>query len=270
MPELPEVEVVRSSLDSALTGLEIVHAQASEYPRYATAAQTQGATICAVRRRGKFLIIDLDTDNELIVHLGMTGQLLLGRGNEEYLRHDHVHMKLDVGSNQLILRDPRRFGRASLVAAGDYSSIPALNNLGFDLLSPPLDTNLAAARLAGRNTPIKALILDQHLIAGVGNYIADESLHAAHLHGMTRNLTMEQATSLVENIQKIVAASISVGGLSIRDYVHADGSQGQYAQHLRIYARAGQACFTCSHILQSTTIAGRTSTFCPACQPLPE
>jgi formamidopyrimidine-DNA glycosylase len=257
MPELPEVEVVRRQLEDLLVGKRVV-AVHSSHPRY-QAPDLAGEDVTAISRRGKYLVLSFNHHPQLLLHLGMTGQLLWNNHPGS-----HVHFELRTENGTLYFRDPRRFGTVRVLAAGERLPV-TLTNLGQE---PGGDMDLeAVARILTRGaSPIKARLLDQRAIAGVGNYIADEALHRAGLHPAKRKISLKKARELAAAVNTVVLESLAAGGVSERDYVHVDGGRGEYQHQLKCYGRAGLPCLSCATLLQKIWVAGRGSSFCPRCQ----
>jgi formamidopyrimidine-DNA glycosylase len=257
VPELPEVETVRRQMETLILGA-MVTSTVSRHARYQV-PDLVGCVIVGVRRRGKYLLLDIQNRGMLVMHLGMTGQLLW---NAEIGKH--VHFELSTATGTLYFRDPRRFGSVRFIEPGD--SLPAtLQRLGQEP-GAGLSIKDAAAKLSQGGSPIKAKLLDQRAVAGVGNYLADEALHAAKIHPACRALTTRQAFRLIRALNGKVMSSIEHGGVSERDYVHLDGGKGGYQKLLRCYGRNGKPCFNCGTVLIKILVAGRGSTFCPKCQ----
>jgi formamidopyrimidine-DNA glycosylase len=257
VPELPEVENVRRQLERLVVGATIT-STTSRHTRYQV-PDLGGALVEQIRRRGKYLLVDIADRGVLMIHLGMTGQLLW-----ESDPGNHVHFELATTAGTLRFRDTRRFGTVRLVEPGDR--LPAtLRQLGQEP-GDGLDVNSAANQLMRGSAPLKARLLEQRSVAGVGNYLADEALHASKLHPASRSLTTRQARRLIRCLNEIMVASVEHGGVSERDYVHVDGGRGSYQNHLRCYGRSGMPCLTCSTPLSKIVVAGRGSTFCPKCQ----
>jgi formamidopyrimidine-DNA glycosylase len=260
MPELPEVEVLRAQLESVLVGA-VVEAVEYNHQRYYL-GDLANRVVVAVSRRGKFLRLELDDHSAVVLHLGMTGQLRWGDQPG-----DHVHLRICTDRGTLAFRDPRRFGSARLIAAG---SVPSglYGKLGQEPLAKRFDTERAVAVLQASDAPIKARLLSQQAIAGVGNYIADESLHRAGIHPARRKLDEDEVSNLVKVVRTVIRESVRHGGVSERDYMHIDGGRGAYKARLRCYGRAGYPCRGCRSTLKRVVVAGRGGTFCEVCQPV--
>ena len=223
-----------------------------------------GARIQHLDRRGKLLAIIASDGRALGVHLGMTGQLLWAPAGGR-LPTDHVHAtwRLDDGS-RVIFRDPRRFGGLWLAASRD--ELPPWQGLGPDALS--IHPSDYPALLARARRPIKAALLDQGLLAGVGNIYADEALHEAGIHpwAITSELPPDRAVALGRAVSRLLAQAVQAGGSTLRDYRGAEGQAGAFQFQHRVYGRAGQPCLTCGQTLESAVLGQRTTVWCEACQ----
>jgi formamidopyrimidine-DNA glycosylase len=276
MPELPEVETVVRGLRAAvlgrrITGVRLGKTDFIEDPA-ALAAILPGKRIAAVERYGKFISVQLEAENGsarvsyLAIHLGMTGQIVTRRPEESVAPHTHVFLALDDG-RELRYTDIRRFGRMRLVQQPLGDALP--RRLGQD----PLAASEAEYRvlLGGRRAMIKALLLDQHALRGLGNIYVDESLWRARIHPARHaaKLSPQQVRHLYRAIQKILRAAIEHHGSSISDYLDAEGRPGTYQQRHRVYQREGKPCARCGTRIRRIIVAGRSSYFCPRCQPAP-
>lgn len=256
MPELPEVEWIRRELDARLTGLTLASVSGQFAPREAV-----GLTVESVDRRGKYLLVSFDP-GAVVIHLGMTGQVHL-----DGIERRHERSRMNFGALTVTFVDPRGFGSVSWLDGHDTTLHHGLlARLGQEPLDEAFDVERAARILEGRDTPVKALLLDQRAIAGVGNYIADESLWRARVSPQARKITRVQARRLVKAVREVVADSLERGGVSIRDYQHADGSLGSMQDALAVYGRAGHECLECGRMLEKSVVAGRGTTWCPSCQ----
>jgi formamidopyrimidine-DNA glycosylase len=271
VPELPEVESVRRQLEPALTGQRVTRVWWDDHPaaRLSGLELLAGQRVLGVERRGKYLRCTLDGPGadavELILHLGMTGWLRLAPPEAPRDRHDRLVLALDRG-RELRFRDPRRFGRASVVPAGDYRTIPTLARLGPEPLTDDFDLAGFARALGRSHAPVKALLLDQRLVAGVGNIYADESLWRARIHPASRRVGPDRARRLRTAIRAVLAEAIEREGTTFRDYRMVNGESGRFASELAVYGRAGQPCQACGIALRRTVVGQRTTVHCPRCQ----
>jgi formamidopyrimidine-DNA glycosylase len=272
VPELPEVETVVRDLRGPLVGRRLRAVQVSRKRlrrrwSAAWAGLLVGRTIGAVERRGKWILIDLGGP-WLLVHLGMTGQLRVTGADEPRLPHTHVVFALDDGRTELRFRDARRFGSVSYFASRDeLDAFLDAAHLGPE----PFDLDPASwrRRLAGTARCLKAVLLDQTVVAGVGNIYADEVLFRARLHPArpAGDLTPRQADALRRAIPAVLHRAIACRGSTIRDYVGGCGLRGGYQEEFRVYQRTGQPCPRCGTPIERVVLAGRSTHFCPACQP---
>lgn len=279
VPELPEVETIRRGLEPGLLARSIIRAWGHDSPKFASAPQAVGMSVTAVSRRGKYLLINLtDPDGnpfELIVHLGMTGQLRLVPAPGTDDTHVRARWWLSAPDRDpveetlvLELRDVRRFGRVAVVEAGEYATLSGLSKLGPEPLDASFDGPTLKARITRRSGPIKAVLLDQSVVAGIGNIYADEALFEAQVHPRypANQLSGDQCQALVTAVRNQLNAGLADGGTTLRDYRQADGGSGAHQNHLMAYGRAGERCPRCTTTMVFETIGSRTSTFCPRCQ----
>lgn len=270
MPELPEVETLRRQLAPRIEGSRIIEADAFDSAKFTPAKEIIGAVFESPRRRGKYLIIGTDDDRELIIHLGMTGQLgfqstATAPGSDPYRRAWWL-LEGAAGTELLEFRDVRRFGRIRVVPRGDYSSIPTLHAAGPEPWDPDLTPKRFRELLSSSRRPIKTQLLSQRPIAGVGNIYADEALWEAGIHPRSTRLGLERASRLLRALQDALAQGVERGGTTLRDYRQLDGGQGTNQHHLHAYGRAGLPCERCNEAMRSSVIDARTTTFCPRCQ----
>jgi formamidopyrimidine-DNA glycosylase len=282
MPELPEVETVRRGLAGRVVGRTIEHVEVGrERSVRRTSAQQvvdglTGATILQADRRGKYLLLPLDTGDTVMVHLRMTGQLLLAARGTPRPPHTHVVMALSGDPpEELWFVDPRTFGEV-VVFDPDHVDVelPELADLGVDPLRDGLDVVTLRALLAGRRTRLKPLLLDQHVIAGIGNIYADEILHGARLHPdrVAGSLGSREVRRLHDVMHEVLEAAVGAGGSTLGDnqYVDLMGTGGSYQDDHRVYGRAGERCRTCGRgWVRRTVAAGRSTHYCSWCQRLP-
>lgn len=279
MPELPEVETVRRGIEVQVVGRRIgrVHVgrerTVRRTSRQALVDGLTGATITAANRRGKYLLCPLDTGDELMVHLRMSGRLLVADAGTEPPLHTHVRMELDGEPPQeLWFVDPRTFGEMVVFDPSNVAvEMPELAKLGIDPITDGMSKAQLGAALRGRRRQLKALLLDQHVIAGVGNIYCDESLHLARLRPdrISDTLTTREIGRLQEAIVGTLQAAIEAGGSTLADtqYVDIEGQGGWFQVHHRVYDRAGQRCITCGKAdIVRIVSAGRSTCFCPRCQ----
>lgn len=275
MPELPEVEHLRRTLLRVLPGRRVVEARllradvcATCHGRTPTPRDLlSGGRIAHLDRHGKQLAITADDGRAIRVHLGMTGQLLVVAADEAPQRADHVHAwwRLDDGSTMLF-RDPRRFGGLAAYPTLERLRREEWARLGPDALS--VTGPCLAARLAGSRRPVKAALLDQHVLAGVGNIYADESLFRAGLDPRlpAHRVAGSLADRLAEAVRATLAHAVCRGGSSVRDYIDGAGRPGTFQHHHQVYGRAGEPCMRCRRTLCSGVTGQRTTVWCPRCQ----
>jgi formamidopyrimidine-DNA glycosylase len=275
VPELPEVETVVRELRPLLVGRRIRALRVSKKrlrsrwsPEWAKIAS--GRRVREALRRGKWILLDLEGDAYLVIHLGMTGQLTIKRAREPLELHTHLIADLDRGGNQLRFRDIRRFGSATL-----YTSTAELQKFFTESkLGPePFDLDRAywEACLSKTFRCLKAVLLDQRVVAGVGNIYADESLYEACLHPaqLGRQTNRSEADRLRRAIARVLRRAIDKRGSSIRNYVGGSGLKGEYQNEFRVYGQLGKPCRRCAGALARMRLAGRATHYCPACQRLP-
>lgn len=290
MPELPEVETVRRGLEPVLAGARIARAEQRRPdlrwpfpPRFA--ARLQDTRVTALSRRSKYLLADLDSGETLLVHLGMTGRILVSGAPDDGrqplgafhhphpapLKHDHVVLDLDSGA-RLTFNDARRFGAMDLWPTAALDSHRLLAGLGPEPLGNGFHAAALAARIEGRASPIKAVLLDQRTVAGLGNIYVCEALWRAGLspHLIARDLPAAALEPLVAAIRAVLDEAILAGGSSLRDYRRADGELGYFQHSFAVYGREGAPCLRpgCGGTIARSVQSGRSSFHCPTCQPL--
>ena len=273
MPELPEVETIAADLRPHLVGKTIVRGALNfltivRHPEPEVFADgIAGMRIETVLRRGKYILIGLRDHLLLVVHLGMTGQLRIVDEATPVEKHTHAVFYLDDGQ-QLRYRDPRRFGRLLLGTEEELLAARKMPRLGPEPIDPEFAADELYRRLRKRRGPLKAVLLDQRAIAGVGNIYADESLHRAGLRPTRRANTVSKksARRLHESLRDSLQTAIANRGSSVDTYRDAWGEMGGQQEELLVYGRAGEPCFTCGRPLSAIRIAGRTTVFCRHCQ----
>ncbi len=269
MPELPEVEIIRQELRARVRGKPIRRVE-FRWPRVAALPSAEemeqrlpGHTIVDVGRRGKYLIFHLAPADVLIVHLRMTGQFRVVPPGTEPDKHTHVIITLD--DNCLLqYRDQRKFGRFYLVTQAEE----IIGHLGPEPLDPEWTPRELANALQHRRAPIKALLLDQRIVAGLGNIYADESLFLAGIHPLRagNTLTAEEITALHRAIRQVLNEALAARGSTIATYIPPSQRGGEYQKQHRVYHRAGQPCPVCGTPIQRTRVGGRSTHYCPHCQ----
>ena len=265
MPELPEVETVRRELEPWLLGRSI--AAASHHPshKFSSASDAVGTAIETVGRRGKYLILDLDDDRQLIVHLGMTGKLRPTVATVAPGPHVRARWELDDGS-VLEFDDIRRFGRIAVVPHGCYRSLPTLDALGPEPFDEDFEPTTFTQALRASHRAVKTQLLSQRPVAGVGNIYADEALWEARINPATRRLSAGRAARLHSAIRLVLGRGLRNGGTTLRDYRAPSGRSGRNQHTLRCYGRAEEPCERCATDLRRKTVDARATTWCPACQ----
>ncbi|MGO9450075.1 MAG: bifunctional DNA-formamidopyrimidine glycosylase/DNA-(apurinic or apyrimidinic site) lyase [Candidatus Binataceae bacterium] len=276
MPELPEVESLRQILKRSAVGRTIVGARIGRLPlrRRVTAnfaGRVRGRRIEKVDRRAKYLILDLDGSDVILVHLGMTGSLTHRAGDfdssEFDRRHDHVEFALDDDS-RLVYNDPRRFGIVRLVARNALPGLAELKGLGPEPLSSEFNADYLASKARGRKVAIKNLIMDQKIVAGLGNIYAAEILFRAGVRP-TRHagrLKRDEIERVASFTPIILQAAIDGRGTTFRNYRDSRGRPGTFADRLQVYGREGEKCYRCSSRIRNVVVGQRASFFCPTCQ----
>jgi formamidopyrimidine-DNA glycosylase len=272
MPELPEVETVRRALDRHLAGRTISsvagHSVQMRRPLSIEGLRTVLRDRCfaGARRRGKFLLLDLDTPGSLLLHLGMSGRLLIEPATAPRLPHTHLSLCLDDG-RELRLVDPRRFGLACWLAPGAEATDPSLSALGMEPLDERLPYELPGL-YGRRRSPLKALLLDQRLVAGIGNIYAVEALWRAGIRPTRRGhrTAAKRLERLGHEVQAVLSEAIEQGGTTIRDYATPAGGFGYFAVRLAVYGHRGDACPRCGSTIRDSRLGGRSTAWCPQCQ----
>ncbi|ATN32712.1 DNA-formamidopyrimidine glycosylase [Rhizobium sp. ACO-34A] len=295
MPELPEVETVRRGLSPTMEGAVIRQLELRRpdlrfpLPRD-FAARLQGRRIIALSRRAKYLLIDLDDGATVIAHLGMSGSFRIEAGEAGDMpgdfhhprskdeKHDHVIFHLDGadGGSRVIYNDPRRFGFMDLTTRNELDIYPAFRDLGPEPVGNALSADYLAGRFAGKQQPLKSALLDQKVIAGLGNIYVCEALWRSHLSPERAAATLvtptgrpkQQLLVLTEAIRAVIADAIAAGGSSLRDHIQTDGTLGYFQHSFSVYDREGSSCRTpdCRGTVERITQAGRSSFYCRICQ----
>ena len=270
MPELPEVETIRRGLALRISGRHIVRAELRRpdlrrpFPPM-LATRLEGARIGALSRRGKYLLIELDDTGLLLLHLGMSGRITAAGPELPPEKHDHVILTLDDGT-VVRFNDPRRFGLIDYLERGAAAAHPLLAGMGPEPLEPGFDGAYLDRALAGKLTPIKAALLDQRIVAGLGNIYVCEALYRAGLSPRRLAATVigARAEQLAAAIRDVLGEAIEAGGSSLRDYVQADGELGYFQHRWAVYGREGEPCSgcTCAEGVRRIVQSGRSTFFC--------
>jgi formamidopyrimidine-DNA glycosylase len=275
MPELPEVETVsqglkRRALGRRIIAVEVFHSGVIVGPPEQFAAEIEGRAIVSVRRKGKVLALELSAESgpprHLLVRLGMTGRFTVAAC--EAPREPHTHVLLRLGEREeLRFRDARRFGRLRSCSCEELEAVWV--RLGPDAQEATEEEFLNALR--GHRGALKSWLMNQRLLAGLGNIYADESLFLARIHPLAQpgRLSLRTARRLFRAVRKVLDTAVKLQGTSFRDYVDIEGRPGNYEPRLRVYQRTGEPCRRCGRAIRRIVIGGRSSHFCPSCQPRP-
>ena len=286
MPELPEVETVRRGLAPAMEGARIDKVEVRHRGlRWPIAKdfekRLEGQTVTSVGRRAKYLIVDVASGDVLVMHLGMSGSFRVNDGKiaqyhhekSKSTAHDHVVFHMSNGC-VLTFNDPRRFGSMKLVARSKIDEEPLLNGIGPEPLGNAFDAAMLAKAVAGKNTSLKAALLDQRVVAGLGNIYVCEALFRAHLSPLRKASAIanrkgqpnERAVALVDAIKAVLHDAIKAGGSSLRDHRRADGSLGDFQHNFLVYDREGKPCPGGKGTVKRIVQNGRSTFYCPSCQ----
>jgi len=286
LPELPEVETVRRGIAPAMEGRRIVLAELRRdglrwpFPP-GLAQRLTGARVLGLRRRSKYILADLDTAETLLLHLGMSGRVVVdgtrpgafhhdtGAETGRLVAHDHVVLTMEGGA-RITLNDPRRFGALDLMPTAAEAAHPLLAGLGPEPLGNAFHAGHLAAQFKGRRAPVKAALLDQRNVAGLGNIYVCETLYRARISPKRKAgaIAAARVAGLVPIIRQVLAEAIEAGGSSLRDYRQADGGLGYFQHDFKVYDREGAACVTpgCTGTVRRIVQSGRSTWFCPQCQ----
>ncbi|WP_292289551.1 bifunctional DNA-formamidopyrimidine glycosylase/DNA-(apurinic or apyrimidinic site) lyase [Marivita sp.] len=282
MPELPEVETVRRGLIPAMEDQIIARAQVNRpdlrwpFPEN-MAERLTGKRVLRLRRRSKYILADLDSGETALIHLGMSGRMLvsgdpLGQFVHDHPateKHDHVVLDMDNGA-RITFNDPRRFGAMDLFATDGADTHPLLASIGPEPLGNSFDEPYLVAALAHRNTPMKAALLDQKTVAGLGNIYVCEALFRSKIHPTrpARKVSKDRLSRLVPVIREVLRDAIEAGGSSLRDFRQADGELGYFQHSFDVYGREGAPCRTpgCNSTIRRIVQSGRSTFYCPTCQ----
>jgi formamidopyrimidine-DNA glycosylase len=273
MPELPEVETVMRGLETPLTGHRLIHVDQRRpnlrfpFPEN-FAERLSGRRVERLGRRAKFILAYLDDGMVWITHLGMSGRMFIIDGPAPAPgKHDHVIIRTDAGAT-VVFQDHRRFGMMDLVAGEALDQHPMLSGLGPEPLGNAFNDEILSAALAGRKTPIKAALLDQKTVAGLGNIYVCEALFDAGIspRRLARSVAGKRAQRLVPAIRDVLTRAIAKGGSTLRDYIQSSGELGYFQHEFRVYGREGEACVSCGGAIKRIVQSGRSTFFCSHCQ----
>jgi formamidopyrimidine-DNA glycosylase len=286
MPELPEVETVRRGLEPVMRGAVLTHVLARRPDlRFPLPddfkGRLEGATVEALGRRAKYLLARLDTGETLVMHLGMTGRFDIEAGGAvsapgafahpapEGAKHAHVVFDTDGGA-RITYSDARRFGFMGLVPTAHLGEHPWFKDMGPEPLGPDFNVEYLAGALEGRSQAIKTLLLDQRIVAGLGNIYVCEALHRAHISPLKAGgkVTRAKLATLVETIRVVLEEAIEAGGSTLRDFAATDGALGYFQHRFRAYGREDEPCLTpaCGGVIRRKVQGGRSTFYCPVCQ----
>ncbi len=282
MPELPEVETVRRGLAPSMEGHVIVRAEVNRpdlrwpFPEN-MADRLTGAKVMGLRRRSKYVLVDLSTGETLIIHLGMSGRMTVSgdplgqfhRSHPAPEKHDHVVFHMDSGA-RITFNDPRRFGAMDLAPTATLEDHWLIKPIGPEPLGNGFNESYLVGRLSGRNTPIKTALLDQRIVAGLGNIYVCEVLHRTGINPKRKagSLSRARIAALVPAVRDVLSEAIAAGGSSLRDYRQADGELGYFQHGFKAYDREGQPCQSapCDGTISRIVQSGRSTFYCPKCQ----
>jgi formamidopyrimidine-DNA glycosylase len=274
MPELPEVETIRRRLEPFVVGRRIEGAEINDarltrpFDPTPVAAALQGERIAGLDRRGKYLVVRFESGRVLLIHLRMTGNLRLTGGDPADGPHDRAVLRLDNGSD-VVYRDVRRFGTWLLVEPEELEPYLA-ERVGEEPLEEAFRTAALAARLTGRRAPVKAALLDQRTVAGLGNIYADEALWRARIHPLrpAGELEPDEVRRLHRALRDALRRGIARQGATLRDYATPDGERGAMQEEFKVYGREGEPCPRCGTPIEKIRAGGRGTSYCPHCQAL--
>jgi len=282
MPELPEVETVMRGLEPVMTGQRITHAAVNRpdlrwpFPEN-MAKRLTGARVERMWRRSKYILAELDRDETLLIHLGMSGRMLISGDPMGTFVHDHPaqqkhdHVVLDLENNaRITFNDPRRFGAMDLINTQNIDNHPLIRVLGPEPLSNAFHERYLIDKVSHRKSPIKSVLLDQSVVSGLGNIYVCETLYRAGISPQRHavNISAKRLAGLIPIIRDVLSQAIQAGGSSLRDFRQTDGELGYFQHSFDVYGREGKQCQTpdCNDTIRRITQSGRSSFYCPSCQ----
>ncbi len=272
MPELPEVETICRGLRALVTGRRITEVKVLQ-PRLRTrvgrdfASKLQGKAITEIKRRGKYILILLDNDRVWLTHLGMSGKLIWVEQGRPRERHDHIVAKLE-GGYELRYHDPRRFGLSLAVPLRELDSLPQMRDLGVEPFDPRFDGHYLFSFARSSRRRIRDLLIDQGIVAGLGNIYSNEILFHAGIRPTTRASRLNRASvgRIAKITPKLLSQAIQWCGTSFSDYRDAEDRYGGFQKHLRVYDRESEKCKACGGMIKRVPIGNRSAFYCPSCQ----
>jgi formamidopyrimidine-DNA glycosylase len=272
MPELPEVETVKRSLEKHIVGHRITSfVRFRDSLRYQLdsnlALKTENTTITNIRRIAKYLIIDLSNNHSVIFHLGMSGRLTFKANDYQFQKHDHVALILE-NNNKLVFNDTRRFGMIYVCPSNELKSQKYLQNIGPEPFDKKFNVEYLFSCFKNKRIPIKSAIMDNKIVVGVGNIYASESLFIAAINPLkpAQDLTKTDINNLIKAIIMVLNKAINAGGTTLRDFLSGDNKPGYFKQELNVYGRKNEACNICNTIISKIVQSGRATYFCSGCQ----
>ena len=273
MPELPEVETICRGLAKTLIGHKFARVQTFRdnlrfpFPKD-FCKSLEGHKITAIERRAKYILINLDNGTTLIVHLGMSGRIVVHNNlRNKHDKHDHVIFQTDTGK-EIVFNDPRRFGMMDIANSNETNIHKVIKDLGLEPLKNSFDGKALHELLKNRKVPVKLAIMNANLVVGVGNIYACESLFRSHILPArpASSLSLKECDTLASDIKIVLAEAIEAGGSTLKDYVAASGEAGYFQHNFKVYGREGQACVVCGHEIKRIVQGGRSTFFCSTCQ----
>ena len=271
MPELPEVEIVKNFISQEILAKKITSVVVLNHRlRYSVPEEIgliEGGRVLKLERRAKFIQIFLDNSQVVIIHLGMSGSLLIHRANYEPQKHDHVLFFLDANT-VLVYNDPRRFGFIDCLEVDKIGEYKLFQKLGIEPLSDELNLSVLQLMLNNSKLGMKSFLMSNEIIVGIGNIYANEILFATRIHPLTMaaDICQERVQKLLHNIKQVLLSAINLGGSSIQNFVSPYGDKGRFSNSFKVYGRSNAPCDICSGMIEKIIIQQRSSFFCPLCQ----
>jgi formamidopyrimidine-DNA glycosylase len=272
MPELPEIETLKLSLEKhivnrIITAIDIGRPNLRYPLKENLKPQIISSKIVKLRRLAKYLLLELDNDNCIIVHLGMSGRFTLQPSSYQFRKHDHIIFQLNT-NQYLVFNDARRFGMIETVSTSNLQGHKFFKDLGVEPLTDEFNAQYLFSKIQYRKMPIKNILMDSKIVVGIGNIYASESLFLAGLtpERSGNGLSLQETIRLITSIKQVLEQAISEGGTTLKDFISGDSKPGYFKQKLTVYGRAGKNCIICKDIIVKIKQAGRASFYCPTCQ----